>query len=25
VQADWVRNEFNYWSEAARISKFTPD
>ena len=25
VQADWVRNEQNYWAEAARISKFTPD
>lgn len=25
VQGDWVRNEQNYWAEAARISKFTPD
>ena len=25
VQGDWVRNEHNYWTEAARISKFTPD
>jgi tripartite-type tricarboxylate transporter receptor subunit TctC len=25
VQGDWVRNEHSYWTEAARISKFTPD